>query len=258
MENILIKLITLGFLLLGLSACAIPWPLVSADSLTMVDDTHYLAKPIPVSRRTLAAQTEPAATIGLLVVLDKLRLGKADTAKSDLQTIVKQQPANAKAVDLLQQLTLAPERYLQAFPRRLNYPLVLGDSWESLAQKVFNDPLKFVILARLNEKELAIPLVPGDTILLPAMAEADNACQKQSAVTTSSQALSTEALHQRALALYKREEFTAAIRDWDQVLEQDPNHLQAAYYRSKAYEMQRLQERLGAAAKTEPSGLTAD
>ncbi|MFN3514289.1 MAG: LysM peptidoglycan-binding domain-containing protein [Phenylobacterium sp.] len=136
------------------------------------------AKTPPVAAGSVAgaapeAPTPPAfvATPGLgpmerqKKAVDLLDKGEADQARAELQALLEQQPSNAVAKRLLDQIDRDPRALLGE--KNFAYTVRSGDTMSGLAQRFLGDPLMFYALARYNGIVAPSQMAVGRTLQIP-------------------------------------------------------------------------------------------
>lgn len=101
------------------------------------------------------------------LVVDLLNKGQADQARAELNAVLAEQPANAMARRLLDQIDRDPREVLGA----QNYPYKVraGETMSVLAQRFLGDPLMFYALARYNNIPAPSQMEVGQTLLIPGV-----------------------------------------------------------------------------------------
>ncbi len=114
----------------------------------------------------LASMTSPAQSAqdrvhAAMAALDR---GEEAQAKAQLEAVLRQEPGNATARRLVDEINIDPRTQLGA--RNHSYVVRNDDTMSELAQRFLGDPLLFYALARYNN---IVPdqLAAGQTILIP-------------------------------------------------------------------------------------------
>ncbi len=122
--------------------------------------------PAPVAPRFVATPgLTPAERLRNL--LDLLNSGARDQARAEAQELVRQEPDNARAKSLLNQIDADPAALLGS--TNFSYKLKAGETLQTVAERYLGDRTLFYALARYNG--LAAPNLaqPGMTILVPGV-----------------------------------------------------------------------------------------
>jgi hypothetical protein len=94
-----------------------------------------------------------------------LNRGDAPAARRELNAVLRRQPADNVARDLLAQIDTDPRNLLGA--ENYSYTLREGETLSTIAQRALGNPLRFYALARYNNIAVPTSVVPGQTILVP-------------------------------------------------------------------------------------------
>lgn len=107
---------------------------------------------------------------GVQEAIAMLHRGEQDAARRRLMTVLRRDPADAIARQLIGQIDGDPQQMLGA--RSYRYTLRDGETLSTVAQRALGNPLSFYILARYNN--IAVPnlVVAGQTISVPGRAPA--------------------------------------------------------------------------------------
>jgi hypothetical protein len=106
-----------------------------------------------------AQQPEVAKAVGAL------EKGDWKKARKTLTKLLKEQPGNAAAGQLLRQIDIDPKKLLGT--NSFAYQTRPGDSYRSLAQRYLGDSMMFYALARYNGVAVPAALVAGSTLQIP-------------------------------------------------------------------------------------------
>ena len=101
-------------------------------------------------------------------VVALLNDGDAKAATKKLKAMVKRDPSDARAAQLLASIDSDPKAALGE--RAFDYRVAAGDTLQSLAQRHLGDRLKFYLLARYNGIVVPKDIKAGQTIRLPGQA----------------------------------------------------------------------------------------
>lgn len=118
-----------------------------------------------------AASAGDSAQDRVHAAMDLLQRGEEDRARAMLETALRQEPGNASARRLLDEITLDPQVQLGAHSRA--YTVRAGDTMTGLSERFLGDPLLFYALARYNHIA-PDQLSAGRTIQIPVRAHAPN------------------------------------------------------------------------------------
>lgn len=132
-----------------------------------------------INSATLPAQT---AQDRVHVAMQLLEAGREDRAKSLLETVLRQEPGNATATQLLNEINADPHVLLGQRSRA--YVVREDDTMSSLAEHYLGDPLMFYALARYNSLT-PNALTPGSTIQIPDRRRTVTASARPAAPTPS-------------------------------------------------------------------------
>lgn len=201
----------------------------------------------------------------LRAVAEQLNEGNEDGAREQLALALGFDPGNKTGICLQRGLTVDP---LEAWGREsTSYTVRSGDTLGSIAQRAFGESCEFYLLARYNQ--IAVPSrlyvgqvvkIPGKVALAapertpkPADASGDAVSKAapagddaRSSVGSPRHAMRAAEVkaqierHQRnAIAAFRRQDLKTAIREWDRLLELDPNNDLARARRQEAIDLQR-------------------
>ena len=98
-------------------------------------------------------------------ILELLEAGKRDQARTEAQQLLKEQPDNAEAATLLNEIDADPQVLLGE--KNFSYTIQAGDTLPTLADKYLGDSNLFYALARYNNIEVPNDAAPGTVILMP-------------------------------------------------------------------------------------------
>lgn len=135
--------------------------------------TAKVATPAVATPPKVVAPPAPTATPGLSArdrqkkAVDLLGTGQAAPARLELVALLAEQPANAVARKLLDQIDRDPKEMLGA----ASYPYKVrpGDSMSALADRLMGDALMFYGLARYNGIADPSQMEVGRTLLIPGV-----------------------------------------------------------------------------------------
>jgi len=159
----------------------------SVDTLTLVDEQHYLVNRLYLDSESLLNRTvvtQQFAWLGSLddrhsrsqqnldlqSAYDLLRHDKVVEAKSLLQNILAEYEDYQPAKVLYDAIVSNDEKVDVSRDNGRKMEVGVGDSWQSLAQKFYGSPLQFYRLVRLNHAKASQQLEPGQVITVPALA----------------------------------------------------------------------------------------
>jgi len=221
--------------------------------------------------RAHEANTNPAPLMDLKSIIRLIEAGQSDEALHALTTYLAQDPKNAVALSLRQQLTVNPEVFLGKPATR--YTVQSGDTLGGIAAKFLGNPLKFVILGRYNQISRVKDLRVGQVLKLPAKLKADPNAEPvpepaptvpapaepiggvstpdtspsvNTGAYSPAQMARVQKYHEAALVAYRKQDLDNAIALWNKALAIDPNYEPALGYRARAQELQRRLNQLGA------------
>jgi LysM domain len=98
-------------------------------------------------------------------VLAALNRGDATRARRELTAILRRQPGNGVARQLLEQIDRDPRELLGS--ENYSYTLRDGETLSTVAQRALGNPMMFYALARYNNIAVPSSAGPGQTILIP-------------------------------------------------------------------------------------------
>lgn len=98
-------------------------------------------------------------------VLAALNRGDAARARRELTAILRRQPGNGVARQLLEQIDRDPRELLGS--ENYSYTLRDGETLSTVAQRALGNPMMFYALARYNNIAVPSSAGPGQTILVP-------------------------------------------------------------------------------------------
>jgi LysM repeat protein len=197
-----------------------------------------------------------------------LELGQEEQATVELQRALQIEPNHRLSQSLLRQITVDPVAALgrESFPYRVQP----GETLSRISQRFLGDVYQFYLLARYNDLKVPRQLAGGQLLRIPGKAPPPDpapatgsapAVASPAAVPTPSvvpAAVSPatppdpgRAERERrdritratrdARAAFARQDLATAIREWDRVLELEPDNATARLERQRAVD---LQERL--------------
>jgi len=162
---------------------------VSVYDLRLVDSHHYYAQRIYLDRESDLTTLELTSHYSWIDQFEKEAGQSAD--EEDLQTaytyLTHDQVLQAKTLLLeilarnenqaLAKILLSSTDSLQATASLNSENLIsikvsVGESWQSLAQKIYGSPLYFYRLVLMNKAKASVPLQPGQTIKTPGQDQA--------------------------------------------------------------------------------------
>lgn len=106
----------------------------------------------------LAVQLDRVAEQHFQRGLESFRAGAFEAARREFILSLVNNPDHAGALDYLKN---------RIDPVFITYQSTVGETFESIAKKIYSDPSKAVIIARLNDLDQKLTLVPGTTLRLP-------------------------------------------------------------------------------------------
>jgi LysM repeat protein len=228
-----------------------------------------------------APAPEPPAPPGTaqrlaLSALEMLELGQEEQATVELQRALQIEPNHRLAQSLLRQITVDPVTALgrESFPYRVQP----GETLSRISQRFLGDVYQFYLLARYNDLKVPRQLAGGQLLRIPGRAPPPDPAPSAGAAPASpllaSPALAAPApvaapsvvpaavspaaapdpsraererrdritrATREARAAFARQDLATAIREWDRVLDLDPDNATARLERQRAVD---LQERL--------------
>jgi hypothetical protein len=98
-------------------------------------------------------------------VIAALNRGDAPAARRVLVAMLRRQPSDAVARELLAQIDTDPRLLLGQ--ESYSYTLREGETLSTIAQRALGNPMMFYALARYNNIAVPTSVVPGQTILVP-------------------------------------------------------------------------------------------
>lgn len=248
-----------------LAACAVPAPQGgSAPAPAPRSDPAPVMAPAPAP-----APVEPApspavqtASVQRLVAgaIELLEQGNEEQASADLQRALQLDPQHRLAQTLLRQISADPVAVLGR--ESFRYTVQPGESLSRIAQRFLGDVHLFYILARYNDIKVPRQLAGGQTIRVPGRAPvpgsappaaaapvapapapapapaaaAPTPAPAPSAAPTDRNAAIARATR-AARAAFARQDLDTAIKQWDLVLELDPQNTTARLERQRAVEL---------------------
>ncbi|WP_309642867.1 LysM domain-containing protein [Phenylobacterium sp.] len=120
-----------------------------------------------------SAPSAPVATAGLSArerqkrAVDLLGVGQSDVARAELLALLAEQPANAVARKLLDQIDRDPRELLGE--KNYAYKVRPGDTMSTVADRLMGDGLLFYGLARYNNIVDPSQMSVGQTLLIPGV-----------------------------------------------------------------------------------------
>jgi tetratricopeptide (TPR) repeat protein len=107
----------------------------------------------------LAVQLEREAEHHFQQGLKSFQAGAFEPARREFILTLINNPDHAEALDYLKN---------RIEPVFISYQSAAGETFESIAKKIYADSSKAIIIARLNDLDQKVPLVPGTTLLIPS------------------------------------------------------------------------------------------
>ena len=259
----------------GLTGCDTPGLLGTKSSSAPVSapaPAVHAPAPAPAPVEPPPPPTLSAAAVQKLVTgaIELLEAGNEDQASADLQRALQSDPNHRLAQQLLKQISADPLATLGR--ESFIYRVQPGETLSRIAQRFLGDVHQFYILARYNDIKVPRQLAGGQVIRVPgkappagSLAPATGAAARPAAPAASAPAAVVPVVQTRApapvvdtaerdkaqavlrltraaRAAFAKQDLTTAIKNWDQVLELDPNNNTAKLERQKALD---LKERLG-------------
>ena len=207
-----------------------------------------------------------AAQRMVATAIEMLEAGNEDQATVELQRALQSDPGSKLAAHLQRQISGDPVALLGR--ESFVYRVAAGESLSRIAQRFLNDVHLFYALARYNDIKVPKQLAGGQLIRIPGKAPPPTAAapapapaaapapppvvvQTPSTVPVNVPSAADKAEAEKVAAInratraarsaFARQDLTAAIKNWDAVLELDPNNSTARLERQKAVD---LKERL--------------
>lgn len=247
-----------------LAGCAAPEAVKPAPEAARPEPEPAIEAPVMPVTPSRPMLTGPAARAEVQKILrqafDWLDAGEEDKAKSELQYAHQLEPDNKQVGCLLRGISADP---VEALGREsTTYTVRPGESLGRIAQRAMGDVCEFYILARYNQIKVPKQLGAGQTIRIPgkvALAPPQEAVPvtkpepkpesppvvvepvkpKPAEPDEKAKRAMVDRYHRSAQAAYRRQDLTTAIRDWDKVLEIDPNNDLAKARKQEALDLQR-------------------
>lgn len=258
-----------------LSACQTPPPPVApAPPPSAPAPAPVVVQSAPPSPAVPAPAPEPPAPPGTaqrlaLSALEMLELGQEEQATVELQRALQIEPNHRLSQSLLRQITVDPVAALgrESFPYRVQP----GETLSRIAQRFLGDVYQFYLLARYNDLKVPRQLAGGQLLRIPGKAPPPDPAPSTgsapapvppaaaavppsvvpAAVSPAAPPDPGRAERERrdritratrdARAAFARQDLATAIREWDRVLELEPDNATARLERQRAVD---LQERL--------------
>lgn len=190
---------------------------------------------------------------------EQLNEGNEDIAREEIAQALLLDPGNKTGLCLQRGLTADPQSTLGR--DSTNYTVRSGDTLGSIAQRTLGESCEFYLLARYNAIRVPSRLYVGQVLKIPGrvvLTAPERATKPAEVVTPPSEAAPSppagsprgavkaaeiKALierHQRnAIAAFRKQDLATSIKEWDRVLELDPNNDLARARRQEAIELQR-------------------
>lgn len=112
----------------------------------------------------LAVQLDREAERHFQRGLESFQAGAFEAARREFLLSLINNPDHAGALDYLKN---------RIDPVSITYQSSVGETFESIAKKIYADSSKAVIIARLNDLDPKVPLVPGTTLRIPSSLQAE-------------------------------------------------------------------------------------
>jgi tetratricopeptide (TPR) repeat protein len=195
---------------------------------------------------------------------EQLNEGNEEVAREDITQALTLDPGNKTGTCLLRGLTADPISTLGR--DSTSYAVRPGDTLGSIAQRALGDGCEFYLLARYNQIRVPSKLyagqilkVPGKVALTapdrtarPAETPANEAAKtapsdsapsnfgsSRGAMRAAEVKAQIERYQRNAITAFRKQDLTTAIKEWDKLLELDPNNDLAKARRQEAIELQR-------------------
>lgn len=153
----------------GLAGAALSLSLAACATAPATPDAGPSApgatKPPPVTVYT--ATPGIAAKDRLRKAVDLLGQGQVGQARAELAVLAAEQPGNATARSLLEQIDQDPKVLLGE--KNFTYVVKPGETMTVLAQRFLGDPMKFYALARYNGIAAPATMEVGQSLLIPGV-----------------------------------------------------------------------------------------
>lgn len=220
---------------------------------------------------------QPALTAAELQKLvqgaeEALQDGHEERARTDLQRVLDAEPGHRLAQVLMKQIQEAPESIYGR--ETASYTLRANDSLSRVAQRCFGDVHMFYVIARYNKIEVPSRVAQGQVIRVPARCAAaapspspspsppppgppapppsappasppPAAPQPQTLVPAAKAPVELVNKTVRAArAAMARQDLQEALKQWNRVLELDPDHETAKYERTRTLKLIERQKKL--------------
>jgi len=197
---------------------------------------------------------------------EQLNEGNEEAAREEITQALSLDPGNKTGTCLLRGLTADP---VAALGRdSTNYSVRPGDTLGSIAQRALGDSCEFYLLARFNQVRVPSRLYVGQVLKIPGKValtapertakpieppNPDSAAKpptpsegtpsnfgsSRGAMKSAEVKAQIERYQRNALAAFRKQDLTTAIKEWDKLLELDPNNDLAKARRQEAIELQR-------------------
>jgi LysM repeat protein len=216
------------------------------------------------------APGSPAAKAQAQVLLkqaaEQLNEGNEDAAREEITQALTLDPGNKTGTCLLRGLTADPVATLGR--DSTNYNVRPGDTLGSVAQRALGDSCEFYLLARFNQVRVPSKLFVGQVLKIPGKVAltapertakpmdapaADTAAKppapsestpsnfgsSRGAMKAAEVKAQIERYQRSAIAAFRKQDLATAIKEWDKLLELDPNNDLAKARRQEAIDLQR-------------------
>jgi LysM repeat protein len=196
---------------------------------------------------------------------EQLNEGNEEGAREDIAQALALDPGNKTGACLQRGLTADPISTLGR--DSTNYTVRPGDTLGSIAQRALGDGCEFYLLARYNQIRVPSKLYAGQILKVPgkvALAAPERAAKpadtpatdaaksvapsdsapshfgsSRSAVRAAEVKAQVDRHQRNAVAAFRKQDLTTAIKEWDKLLELDPDNDLAKARRQEAIELQR-------------------
>lgn len=201
------------------------------DTNTLISRAVILSKPVPVKIERISLMQRVQNGIALL------KSDELTKAQKEFETVLRKEPNNRVALNLLRQIKLSPQAYFKDIDVFADYVVLPGDTLSTIATKYLDEALEFHILAKLNHVTSATPLTIGQKITVPvkgkknektSMPKKNNRgfitkqASQQMALTKQHRDAETE--YQKGLAALKSGKSNDALTAFGHAVRFEPNH----------------------------------
>jgi len=238
----------------------------STSSATSIPSTPAAAEPrAPEGPAPGSPAAKTQAQALLKQAAEQLNEGNEESAREEITQALTLDPGNKTGTCLLRGLTADPIATLGR--DSTNYAIRPGDTLGSIAQRALGDGCEFYLLARYNQIRVPSKLYAGQILKVPgkvaltaperAARPADttatepakpvapgdgapsNFGSSRGAMRAAEVKAQIERYQRNAIAAFRKQDLTTAIKEWDKLLELDPNNDLAKARRQEAIELQR-------------------